>query len=73
MTMARKCEACNRFIDQPHYIALSLCVYKSDGSETQDSSENVYGDYCNACVLSGEAVKNLLAGVNYSLKVVKRA
>lgn len=65
MTMARKCEHCERFIEQPRFLDLHISVYRSDGPDIQDAIEQCYGDFCDACVVSGEAVKALLSGLKY--------
>lgn len=61
MSLTRRCDACGRMIDNgEHHIELQARVLKTDGSDTQDAVEDQFGDYCNGCIVSGAALRDLI-------------
>jgi len=60
MTMMRKCEGCNKPIPQRQFVEVSIRILQSNQGENQDAIEEWHGDYCDRCVATGEAVRNLV-------------
>lgn len=54
--ITRTCDACDKVIQRETFVELSLRVLKTSGSTSQDEIEQVYGDYCDACLGSGAAM-----------------
>lgn len=63
MTMMRRCEACNQPIPQRQFVELSIRVLRSEQGESQDPVDQAFGDYCDGCVASGNAVEDLVSGL----------
>ena len=65
MSLTRACGACGEMIRQEHHVELMAQVLRTDGPEAQDGNM-LSDDYCDACLSSGAALKDLLGGLtNY--------
>lgn len=60
MSITRKCDACEKVIQQKDYIELSAKILKTASGENQGFTEFSYGDFCAVCLASGEALKTLM-------------
>lgn len=63
MGLTRKCGACEQAIAQDHHLELQVRVIRTEGPESQDETEQAYDDYCDGCIKSGDAIKDLLTGL----------
>jgi hypothetical protein len=67
LMMARTCDCCGKLIEQAgdEYLELSARVLVTTENENQDAKDQTYYDCCDACIVSGDALKKLLASVNW--------
>jgi len=63
MTLMHRCEACNRPIETKQFISLSVRLMWSDQGDNQDAAKEQYGDYCDKCIHSGAALKDVMSGL----------
>lgn len=61
--ITRLCDACGQLIKPARYHEVQVRVMETGGEQTQDASEQSYGDFCDKCVRGGAAIKYLLENV----------
>lgn len=62
MSLSHTCDSCGALIGHGRFLQMSLRLLRTEQGENQDALEEMYGDYCPACVLKGKAVDDLLKG-----------
>lgn len=74
--ITRLCDACLVPIPGPHCLELSVRVIRTTGDDQQGAvnQEEFHGEYCDGCVLSGLAMKDLLGDLTkYKPKAPRKA
>lgn len=61
--MARTCDACKELIRTETFLELAVRVLDPTKNEDQQEHEQQYGDYCNACIINGRALADVLTGL----------
>ena len=57
MGLTRSCDGCGQTIEQEQHIEVTARVLKTHGTEEQDTAHSNYGDFCDGCIASGDALK----------------
>jgi len=67
--MARICESCNKLIEQKddEYLEVTLRILDSTEGAGEDAKGQAYGDFCDACVSDGSAVRILVKRIDWNL------
>lgn len=55
-------------IKQIRYLEIIVRVLYTGGDQGQDCTEQVYDDYCDACIIDGKAITDILSGLKYKVK-----
>lgn len=63
MSTIHVCGACKQPIEQENHVELMARVLETNGEKEQDGSTTAYDDYCNACLESGAALRDLVIGL----------
>ncbi len=61
--LARLCDGCKNFIREKTFVQLTKAELETDKDNHQEA-KFILGDYCDKCLLNGNALKDLLNGAN---------
>ena len=73
--MARICDSCKQLIVQKddEYLEIQVRVLNATEGDSQDSKQQSYGDFCDDCIVSGDALATLLRMADWTLEPKRQA